>query len=145
MKSLTTWSLIVGFLWWMGITSSISLVFSIWSLRLGAIYQVKKTEKFWIVCHFYRILTVATCTIQAHAVLASTFNSNECTGVQNLHRYMHAYSMAHCVAIILSMYNIRSMELHTCTWTELHTLHLSRVQLLSGTILFGVSDKLNPA
>ena len=40
---------------------------------------------------------------------------NECTGVQNPHRYMHAYSMAHSVHVQYQEY------------IELHTLHLNRV------------------
>ena len=50
----------------------------------------------------------------------STFINNECTGVQNPHRYMHAYySMAHSVHVQYQQSGVRSIELHT--------LHLNRV------------------
>ena len=37
---------------------------------------------------------------------------NECTGVQNPHRYMHAYNIAGDVSHG-SLFNARSIELHT--------------------------------
>ena len=59
---------------------------------------------------------------------------NECTRVQNPHRYMHAYSMAHCT--MHCIFNIRGIGLHTLHLNRvlvLHTLHLNRT--CSGTVL----------
>ena len=51
-------------------------------------------------------------------------NHNECTGVQNPHRYMHAYNIAGDVShgSLCILFNARSIELHT--------LHLNRVVVL---------------
>ena len=74
---------------------------------------------------------------------------NECTGVQNPHRYMHAYNIAGDVShgslcIYYSMPGVFS-ELHTLhlngvvgTTKLVHTLHLNRVLELA--VFLRVSD-----
>ena len=68
--------------------------------------------------------------------LACNNNDNECTGVQNPHRYMHAYSMAHSVHVQYQQSGVRSIELHTLHLNRvlvhgiLHILHLNRVLIL---------------
>ena len=70
---------------------------------------------------------------------------NECRGVQNPHRYMHAYNVAGEVShgSLCILFNARSIELHApeqgCGTTKLvHTLHLNRVLELA--VFLRVSD-----
>ena len=95
----------------------------------------------------YEELTRPVMRLQ-HILHIITSLRNECTGVQNPHRYMHAYNIAGDVShgSLCILFNVRSIELHTlhapeqgCGTTKLvHTLHLNRVLELA--VFLRVSD-----